>query len=136
MLIVKASPNSEAGKMPPDGLMEAMQAFNEEMVKAGVLISADGLHPTSKATRIQFSGGKKAVIDGPFAETKELIGGYWMIKAASHEEAMQWALKAPAPHGPDQDGEIEVRRVFEPEEFASELAAREVEMRKELEKGK
>ncbi len=118
MMIVKASKESEAGKMPSEELLAAMGKYNEELVKAGVLVDLTGLHPTSKGARVRFSGGKQTVIDGPFAETKELIGGYWIIRVKSKEEAIAWAQRAPAPHGEGQEGEIEIRQLFELEDFA------------------
>jgi hypothetical protein len=141
MMIVKASPDSEAGRMPSQELIEAMGKFNEQMMKAGVLLEAEGLHSTSQGARVRFSGGTKSVIDGPFAETKELIGGFWLINVKSKEEAIQWALRCPAPHGENQDGELELRRVFEasdfsPEDLTPEAAAREQEMRDELQRKK
>jgi len=117
MMMVKASTESENGQMPSDELIGAMGRYNEELAKAGVLVDLAGLHPSSKGSRIKFSGGKKTVIDGPFAETKEVIGGYWIIRAKSKQEALEWAMRAPAPHGEGKDAEIEVRQVFELEEF-------------------
>jgi hypothetical protein len=139
IMIVKASKDSEAGKMPPKELFEAMDKFNEEMAKAGVLLAAEGLHASSEGARVRFSGGKPTVIDGPFAETKELIAGFWLIQVKSKEEAIEWAKRSPAPHGNQQDGEIEIRRVFEaaefpPEVFSPEAAAREKALREELSK--
>jgi len=133
MMIVKASKDSEAGKMPSEELLSAMGKYNEELMKAGVLVDLAGLHPTSKGARIQYLGGKRTVIDGPFAETKEVIGGYWIIQVKSKEEALQWAMRAPAPHGEREDGEIEIRQVFELEDFApSEAVNRAKELGKEL----
>jgi len=133
MMIVKASKDSEAGKMPSEELLSAMGKYNEELMKAGVLVDLTGLHPTSKGARIKFSGGKRAVVDGPFAETKELIAGYWIIQVKSKEEAIEWAKRAPAPFGQHQDGEIEIRQVFELEDFApSEAVNRAKELGKEL----
>ena len=120
MLIVKASKNSEAGIPPSKELIGDMMKLNQEMVEAGVLISLDGLHPSSKGARVKFSNGEKVVTDGPFAETTELIGGYWLINVASKEEAIKWALKSPAPHGPEGEGEIEIRQVFEMSDFPPE----------------
>jgi hypothetical protein len=117
MMIVKANQESEAGKMPSEELWAAMGKYNEELMKAGVLLDLSGLHPSSKGARIKYSGGKRTVIDGPFAETKELIGGYWLIQVKSKEEAMEWAKRAPAPHGEGAEGEIEIRQVFELEDF-------------------
>ena len=131
MMIVKANKDSEAGKMPSEQLLASMQKYNEELVKAGVLVDLAGLHPTSKGVRVRFSGGKQTVIDGPFAETKELIGGYWIIRVNSLEEAIAWARRAPAPHEEGQDGEIEVRQIFGLEEFAPSPT---IERARELEK--
>src|SRR5258708_4327640 len=116
MMIVKASKDSEAGKMPSEKLLSAMGKYNEELMKAGVLLDLNGLQPTSKAARIQFLGGKPTVIDGPFTETKELIAGYWIIQVKSREEALEWAKRAPAPQE-GGDGEIEVRQFFELDDF-------------------
>jgi hypothetical protein len=133
MMIVKASQDSEAGKMPGEELLAAMGKYNEELMKAGALVELNGLHPSSKGARVKFSGGKRTLIDGPFTETKELIGGYWIIQVKSKEEAVQWALRAPAPHGEGQDGEIELRQIFEFEEFLSgEAVDRARELEKEL----
>jgi hypothetical protein len=135
MLIVKANQDTEAGVMPSMELVEAMGKFNEEMAKAGVLIAAEGLTATSKGARVKFSpGGKTTVIDGPFAETKELIAGYWMIEVHSKEEAIAWARRSPAPHGPGKESEIEIRKVFEPADFGAEVAANEKALRDEIEK--
>jgi len=117
MMIVKASKDSEAGKMPGEELLAAMGKYNDELMKAGVLLDLTGLHPSSKGARIKFSGGKRTVLDGPFAETKELIGGYWLIQVKSKEEAIEWARRAPAPHGEHAEGEIEIRQIFELEDF-------------------
>jgi hypothetical protein len=133
MMIVKASKDSEAGKMPSEELLTAMGKYNEELMKAGALVDLTGLHPSSKGARVKFSGGKPTVIDGPFAETKELIGGYWIIKVKSRDEAIEWAKRAPAPHGEGQDGEIEIRQLFEMEDFApSEAVDRARELGKQL----
>lgn len=129
MMIVKANKDSEAGKMPSEELISAMGKYNEELMKAGVLVDLAGLHPSSKGARIQFSGGKPMVVDGPFAETKELIGGYWIINVKSKQEAIAWAKRAPAPHGEHQDGEIEIRQFFEMEDFTPSPA---VERAREL----
>jgi hypothetical protein len=134
MLIVKASKDSEAGVMPKMELVQAMGKFNEEMVKAGVLLAAEGLHATSKGARVKFSGGKPRVIDGPFAETKELIGGFWLIQVKSKEEAIEWATRSPAPHGADQEGEIEIRQVFDAADFGPDVQAHEAALRDEIEK--
>ncbi|HEY8715393.1 MAG TPA: YciI family protein [Candidatus Acidoferrum sp.] len=138
MLIVKASKDSEAGVMPSGELIAAMCKFNEEMAKAGVLLAGDGLQASSKGARVRFSQGKRTVIDGPFAETKELIAGFWLIQVKSREEAIEWAKRSPAPHE-NQDCEIEVRQVFEATDFPADVlppdaAAREEALRDELQK--
>jgi hypothetical protein len=135
-MIVKASKKSEAGVMPSEELLAAMGKYNEELMKAGVLVDLSGLKPTSQGARVKFSGEKRTVIDGPFAETKELIAGYWIIKASSLAEAISWAKRAPNP-ALEGDGEIEIRPFFEMEDFAPGPAVdRAVEMGKELEKTK
>lgn len=135
MMIVKASKDSEAGKMPSEELLSAMGKYNEELMKAGVLLDLAGLQSSSKGARIMFSGKKKTVVDGPFTETKELIAGYWIIQVKSREEAIEWAKRAPNPH--EQDGEIEIRQFFELEDFLpSEAIERAREMEKELAKKK
>jgi hypothetical protein len=116
MIIVKASQDSEAGAMPPESLFAAMAEYHEELVKAGALLDASGLHPSSKGWRVKYSGGKRTVIDGPFTEAKELIAGYTLIQVKSREEAMEWARRFPNPSL--GDGEIEVRQLFELEDFA------------------
>src|SRR5580692_1909212 len=137
MMIVKASKDSEAGKMPSEELIGAMGKYNEELMKAGVLVDLSGLQASSKGARIKFSGGKRTVIDGPFAETKELIAGYWIINVKSKEEAMEWAKRVPAPHGEGQESEIELRQFFELEDFAPSAAVdRAAELGKELAKTK
>jgi hypothetical protein len=120
MAIVKATEDSEAGVMPSEELLSAMGEFNEEMVKAGVMLAGEGLHPTSKGARVSFGGdGERTVIDGPFTETKELIAGYWLMQVRSLEEAVEWMKRCPNPHnGP---GAIEIRQVFETEDFGDEL---------------
>src|SRR5438477_5655102 len=130
MMIVKANKDSEAGVMPDESLIAEMTKYNEELVKAGVMLDGAGLQPTSKGFRVRFAGGKRTLIDGPFTETKELIAGYWLIQVKSREEAMAWAKRVPAPHGPDQEGEIEIRQLFELDDFAPSDAidqARELE---------
>jgi len=119
MAIVKASEDSEAGKMPSEELLAAMGEFNEEMVKAGVMLAGEGLHPSSKGARVSFGGGERTVIDGPFAETKELIAGYWLMQVRSFEEAVEWIKRCPNPH--EEAGEIEIRQVFEADDFGEEL---------------
>ena len=137
MMIVKANKESEAGVMPSEELLSAMGKYNEELMKAGVLLDGAGLKPTSKGARVRFSGGKPTVIDGPFTEAKELIAGYWIIQVKSREEAIEWAKRAPAPHGPHQDSEIELRQFFEMDDFApSEAVDRQRELGKQLEKKK
>jgi|SRR5918995_661703 hypothetical protein len=113
MLLVKASKDSEAGVMPSETHLAEMATFNEQMVQTGVMLSGDGLHPSAKGARVRFAAGKPTVIDGPFAETKELVAGYWMIQVKSKQEALEWARRVPF-----EDGEIEVRQVFELEDFA------------------
>jgi len=133
MMIVKASKDSEAGILPSAALISAMTKYNQELMKAGVLLDAAGLQASSKGARIKISGGKRTVIDGPFAETKELIAGYWIIQVKSREEAIEWAKRAPAPHE-GQDCEIEIRQFFEMEDFgSSEAVDRARELGKELE---
>jgi hypothetical protein len=136
MMIVKASKKSEAGIMPSDELIAAMTKYNEELVKAGALLDASGLQPSSKAARVKFSGEKRNVINGPFAETKELIAGYWIIKADSLAEAIAWATRAPNPSG-NEESEIEIRQFFEMEDFApSPAVERALELGKEIAKSK
>jgi hypothetical protein len=117
MIIVKATALSESGAMPEESLMAAMGTYHEELAKAGVLLDATGLQPSSKGWRIRYSQGQRTVIDGPFAETKELVAGYTLIQVRSREEAMEWARRFPAPFGEQADGEIEVRQLFELEDF-------------------
>jgi hypothetical protein len=117
MMIVKGNKETEAGVMPSEELLAAMTKYNEELAKAGVLLDLAGLQPTSKGARIRFSGGKRTVIDGPFTEAKEIIAGYWVIQVKSRAEALEWARRVPAPHGEGQDGEIELRQLFELEDF-------------------
>jgi hypothetical protein len=134
MMIVKANKDSEAGVMPGQELLLAMGKYNEELMKAGVLLDAAGLQPSSKGARIRISADKRTVIDGPFAETKELIGGYWILQVKSREEAIEWARRAPSPH-PGEDCEIELRQYFELEDFAPSPAVdRERELSQELAK--
>ena len=120
MVIVKATEDSEAGVMPSQELLTQMLAFNEELVKAGVMLAGDGLHPSSKGARVVFSGSERKVIDGPFAETKELIAGYWLWQVKSLDEAIEWVKRAPDPM-PGTEGVIEIRPVFETEDFGAEL---------------
>jgi hypothetical protein len=116
MVIVKATKDSEAGVMPSEELILAMGKFNEEMVKAGIMLEGMGLQPSSKGARIKFDGTKRTVVDGPFAETKELVAGFWVIQTKSLEEAVEWMKRCPNPH--NDGGELEIRRVYELEDFA------------------
>jgi hypothetical protein len=120
MVIVKASKDSEAGVMPSQKLLTEMGKYNEELVKAGVLLAGEGLHASSKGKRVRFSGATRTVIDGPFAEAKELIAGFWMWQVRSMEEAVEWVKRCPNPH--EGESELEVRQVFEAEDFGPELA--------------
>jgi len=115
MVLVKATKDSEAGVMPSVQLLEEMGKFNEELIKAGMMLAGEGLHPSSKGKRIRFSGKKRTVIDGPFAETKELVAGFWLIQAKSMDEAVEWIKRVPNPM--NEDSEIEIRPVFEAEDF-------------------
>lgn len=117
MIMVKATPRTEAGEMPQEELVAEMAAFHEELARAGVLLDASGLQPTAEGWRIRYEGGRRNVIDGPFAESKELVAGYTVIQVRSREEAFEWARRFPAPHGEGADGEIEVRQMFELEDF-------------------
>lgn len=117
MIIVKGNKDTEAGVMPPESLFAEMATYHEELVKAGVLLDASGLQPTSRGFKVKYSGGRRTVIDGPFTESKELIAGYTLIQVKTREEAMEWARRFPAPHGPGTDAEIEVRQLFELEDF-------------------
>jgi hypothetical protein len=119
MVIVKANKDSEAGVMPKQELLSAMMKFNEELVKAGVMLAGEGLQPSSKAARVQFRGNKRSVIDGPFAETRELIAGYWLWKVNSLQEAIDWVKRCPNPTG--DDGVIEIRPLFEAADFGPEM---------------
>ena len=119
MVIVKANEQSEAGVMPDEKLLKDMGAFNEELVKAGIMLAGEGLHPSSKGKRVRFSGSRRTVVDGPFAETKELIAGYWIWKVDSMEEAVEWVKRCPNPHA--GDSEIEIRQIFEAEDFGPEF---------------
>ena len=134
MILVKADKNTEAGVMPSEKLLTEMGNFNEQLVKAGVMLAGEGLHPSSKGARVRFSGEKRTVIDGPFAETKELIAGFWMWQVKSKEEAIEWVKRCPNPTG--AEAEIEIRQVFEAEdfgaEFTPELREQEERLRKEI----
>ena len=131
MVIVKASKDSEAGILPDEKLLAAMGKYNEELAKAGVLLAAEGLRASSKGARVKFSGEKRTVIDGPFAETKELIAGFWLWQVKSKEEAIEWVKRCPNPH--NEETEVEIRQVFEAEDFGEaftpELRKKEQELR-------
>jgi hypothetical protein len=119
MVMVKATEESEAGVMPSEELLTEMGKYNEELVKAGVMLAGEGLHPSSKGARVRFSGKERTVIDGPFAETKELVAGFWLIQVKSKEEAIEWVKRCPNPM--PGESEIEIRQVFETEDFGAEL---------------
>jgi hypothetical protein len=137
MVIIKATKSSEAGVMPSEKLLAAMGQYNEELVKAGIMLAGEGVHPSSKGKRVRFAGGNKTVIDGPFAETKELIAGFWIWQVKSMEEAVEWARRCPDPM-PGEEAEIELRRVFEAEDFGAELTpelrAQEDRLRADMER--
>jgi hypothetical protein len=137
IVIVKATKNSEAGLMPSEKLLADMGKFNEELVKAGVMLAGEGLHPSSKGKRVVFSGGKKTVVDGPFSETKELVAGFWVWQVKSMDEALDWVRRCPDPM-PGEEAVIEIRPVFEAEdfgkEFTPELRAQEERLRAEIER--
>ena len=120
MVLVKASANSEAGVMPDTALLEAMGKFNEELVEAGIMQAGEGLHPSRRGKRVRFSRGRKTVIDGPFAETKELVAGFWIWQVASMDEALDWVRRCPDPM-PGEESEIELRPIFEAEDFGAEF---------------
>jgi hypothetical protein len=136
MVIVKASKDSEAGVMPSEQLLREMGQFNEELVKAGVMLAGEGLHPSSKGVRVRFSGKNRSVTDGPFAETKELIAGYWIWQVKSMEEAVAWLKRCPNPM--NEDSEVEIRPIFSPEDFGEaftpELQKQEERLRAKIEK--
>ena len=135
MVIVKANKESEAGVMPSEKLLADMGKYNEELVKAGVMLAGDGLHPSNKGKRVYVGGGKRTVVDGPFAETKELIAGYWLWQVKSMDEAVEWLKKCPNPH--NEESEVEIRQVFEFEdlgaEFTPELREQEQRLRDQIE---
>jgi hypothetical protein len=135
MVMVKATPQSEAGEMPSQALFEAMGAFNEELVKAGVLLTADGLKPSAAGARVQFDGTRRTVVDGPFAETKELVAGFWLWQVRSMEEALEWARRCPNPFETGVS-EIEIRPLYEAEDFGEaftpELRAQEERLREQV----
>ena len=134
MILVKADKNTEAGVLPSEQLLTDMGKFNEELVKAGVLLAGEGLQPSSKGARVKFSGAKRTVVDGPFAEVKELIAGFWLIEAKSKEEAIEWVKRVPNPTG--EESEIEIRQVFEAEDFGPaftpELREQEEQLRAQV----
>ena len=119
VVMVKATKDSEAGKMPSTKLLEEMGKFNEELVKAGIMLAGEGLHPSSKAVRVRFNGDTRTVIDGPFTETKELVAGFWIWQVKSREEAIEWVKRCPNPH--EGESEIEIRQVFEADDFGPAL---------------
>ena len=137
MVLLKSDEETEAGVMPSEELLAGMTEFNEELVKAGVMLAGEGLHPSSKGKRVKLSGGKATVIDGPFAEAKELVAGFWLWQVKSLDEAVEWIKRMPNPSGVSE-GEIEIRQVFEDEDFGEaftpELQEREAQMRAEVEK--
>jgi hypothetical protein len=139
MVIVKATKSSEAGALPSEELLTEMGKYNEELTKAGIMLAGEGLHPSSKGARVRFAGEKRTVIDGPFAETKELVAGFWLWKCASLQEAIEWAKRCPNPM-PGEEAEIEIRQVFEADdfgpEFTPELRAQEERLRAEVEKNR
>src|SRR5262245_38908145 len=136
MVIVKATKDSEAGVMPSEKLLTEMGKFNQELADAGIMLAGEGLHPSSRGARVRFSGKARTVIDGPFAETKELIAGYWLWQVKSRQEAIEWVKRCPNPH--DEECEIEIRQVFEAEdfgaEFTPELREQEERLRAQIEK--
>ena len=135
MVMVKASTGSEAGEMPGPQLLEAMGRFNQELVRAGVMLAGEGLHPSSRGVRVRYSGSRRTVVDGPFAEAKELVAGFWLWQVRSLEEAIEWARRCPNPH--PEDCEIEIRPVFEADDFGEaltpELRAQEDRLRAQVE---
>jgi hypothetical protein len=138
MVIVKATKASEAGQMPSQQLLTEMGKFNEELVKAGIMLAGEGLHPSSKGARVRFSGKNRIVIDGPFTETKELIAGFWLWKVSSFQEALDWVKRCPNPH--EEECEIEIRPLFEVEDFGDaatpEIREREARLRAQVEQSK
>jgi hypothetical protein len=138
MVMIKATEQSEAGEMPSEQLLSDMLAFNEELVKAGVMLAGEGLHPSSAGARVLFTGGERKVIDGPFTETKELLAGYWLWQVKSLDEAIEWVKRIPDPM-PDSEAVVEIRPVFEADDFGEELTpelrAKEAELRQQVEAG-
>jgi hypothetical protein len=122
MVIIKANADTEAGVMPSEEMLAAMGKYNEELVDAGIMLAGDGLHPSSKGKRVRFSGGTRTVVDGPFAETKELVAGYWIWQVKSMEEAVEWVRRCPDPM-PGEESEIEIRPVFEADDFGEAFTA-------------
>src|SRR3954453_7135265 len=139
MVLIKATERSEGGEMPSEELLEQMTAFNEELVKAGMMLAGEGLHPSSKGVRVEFSGSERKVIDGPFAETKELLAGYWLWQVKSMDEAVEWVRRCPDPM-PGEESDVEIRQVFEAadfgQEFTPELRAQEARLLAEIERKK
>jgi hypothetical protein len=121
MMMVKGTESTEAGAMPSEEMLAAMGRYNEELANSGILLAGEGLHPSSKGVRVRFSGDKTTVVDGPFTETKELIAGFWLIQVKSREEAIEWARRCPNPTPDDEEGVIELRQVFEAEDFGEQL---------------
>jgi len=134
--MVKATPDSEAGVMPTEQMFSEMTSYNEELVKAGVMLAGEGLHPSSRGARVRFSGTSRTVVDGPFAETKELIAGFWIIQVKSRDEAIEWVKRCPNPM--ESDSEIEIRQIFDPEDFGDaltpELREREARLAEQMSK--
>jgi hypothetical protein len=137
MVMVKATPNSEAGVMPSEELLAAMGRFNQELIDAGIMLSGDGLQPSSKAARVEFANGRRTVVDGPFAETKELVAGFWIWRCKSMQEAIEWVKRCPDPM-PGEESTIEIRQIFEAEDFGEaltpELRAQEERQREQVAK--
>ena len=137
MVLIKANEESERGEMPSEKLLAEMTTFNEELVKAGVMLAGEGLHPSARGVRVAFAGSERKVIDGPFAETKELLAGYWLWQVKSLDEAVEWVKRMPAPDGDAQESVVEIRPVFEAEdfgdEFTPELREREAALRAQTE---
>jgi hypothetical protein len=138
MVMVKATKDSEANVMPDEKLLAAMGNYNDELVKAGVMLAGEGLHPSSKGARVRFKGDKRTVVDGPFSETKELVAGFWILQVKSKEEVIEWVKRCPNPFPGDQESEIEIRPIFEAEdfgaEFTPELRAQEDRQREQMAK--
>ena len=130
MVIIKADAKSEAGQMPSERVLTEMGRYNEELVKAGVMLAGEGLHPSAKGARVRFSGAKRTVVDGPFPETKELIAGFWLIQVKSKEEAIEWVKRIPNPD--EADTEVEIRQVFEAEDFGAEFTPEAREQERKL----